>query len=127
AGKNSAASCHAPATDMATVACITKASGKATASLDKACFVAPATHPSGYNGVGLRPNTSAGWGGPTETAVYAPAHRGARGARTSRTDRPCLTVPRDACHPPGPERGTVPARLFPGSSLRAAEPASALA
>jgi hypothetical protein len=80
AGKNSAASCHAPATDMATVACIMKASGKATASLDKACFVAPATHPSCYNGVGLRPNTSAGWVGLTETAVDATSNTVACGS-----------------------------------------------
>ncbi len=66
AGKVPAATCVAPATDPATVACVSKAFGKAVAALDKACFVAPATFPSCY-GAGF--NTSQDWVNLTEGAV----------------------------------------------------------
>jgi hypothetical protein len=82
-GKIPAAACTPPATDLATQTCISNATTKATAALDKACFTPPATKPTCYdntvitlNGVPLtgvlgRPNTSAGWVANVEHAVDA--------------------------------------------------------
>src|SRR5262249_50255212 len=53
--------CTPPASDPPTQTCLTTGIGKANAALDKACFVAPATAPSCYDGSPGRPNTSAGW------------------------------------------------------------------
>ena len=63
-GKAAAGSCTPPATDPATVTCISTATTKANASIDKACFTAPATAPAC-----LIFQTSAGWTGAAETAV----------------------------------------------------------
>jgi len=69
--------CAPPASDPATQTCVTTATTKAVASLNKACFVAPAVAPSCYdNGVivpGLlgRPNNAAGWVANVEAAVDA--------------------------------------------------------
>jgi hypothetical protein len=52
------------ATDPATVTCISTATTKANAAIDKACFTAPATAPAC-----LIFQTSAGWTGAAETAV----------------------------------------------------------
>src|SRR5262249_51413574 len=59
------------ATEQATVTCIGTATTKANASIDKACFTAPATHPACYDGSGPRPNTAAGWTALAEALVDA--------------------------------------------------------
>jgi hypothetical protein len=70
AGQSSAAhGCTPTATDGPTVTCINTAQSKSIASLNKACFVAPATFPSCYDGTLFRPNTAAGWTALTEAAV----------------------------------------------------------
>src|SRR5262249_30287793 len=67
----SAFGCDPTATEPATMTCIGTAITKANASIDKACFTAPATHPSCYDGSGLRPNTAAGWTALAEASVDA--------------------------------------------------------
>jgi hypothetical protein len=64
AGKIPASTCVAPATDPTTATCVSTASGKATAALDKACFTPPATFPSCFV-----LTTSAQWVGTAESAV----------------------------------------------------------
>jgi hypothetical protein len=59
-----AGSCTPPASDPATTTCVGTATTKANASIDKACFTAPATAP-----VCLVFQTSAGWTGAVEGAV----------------------------------------------------------
>ena len=48
-------------TDIPTRECLAKAVGKSTASINKACFIVPATPPACYDGSPTRPNTGAGW------------------------------------------------------------------
>jgi hypothetical protein len=48
-------------TDVPTRECLAKAVGKSAASINKACFIAPAVAPTCYDGTPLRPNTGAGW------------------------------------------------------------------
>ena len=61
-GKIALDSCDPPTpADPATQTCLSTARSKANASLDKACFVAPAQAPTCYDGTGTRPNTAAGW------------------------------------------------------------------
>jgi len=48
-------------TDVPTRECLAKAVGKSAASINKACFIAPATAPACYDGSLTRPNTGAGW------------------------------------------------------------------
>ncbi len=44
-----------------TQACIAKAESKGAATIDKVCFIPPATAPSCYDGSGFRPNSGQGW------------------------------------------------------------------
>ena len=67
----SAFGCDPTATEPATVTCIGTATTKANASIDKACFTAPATHPACYDGSGPRPNTAAGWTALAEALIDA--------------------------------------------------------
>jgi hypothetical protein len=48
-------------TDVPTRECLAKTVGKSAASINKACFIAPAVAPTCYDGTPLRPNTGAGW------------------------------------------------------------------
>jgi len=56
-------------TDVPTRECLASAVGKCAASVNKACFIAPATAPSCYDGTVLRPNTGAGWCGLVKAIV----------------------------------------------------------
>jgi hypothetical protein len=47
--------------DVPTRECLAKAVGICARSVNKACFIAPATPPPCYDGTVLRPNTGAGW------------------------------------------------------------------
>ena len=63
------AACTPPATDMATMACVAKATGKATVSVNRVCFgAAPIETPACYDGSAGRPNSAAGWVSLVETA-----------------------------------------------------------
>ncbi len=71
-GKIAVGSCDPPVpSDVPTQECLTKARDKTNASLDKACFVAPAVAPTCYDGDPLRPNTAAGWTNLVETITNA--------------------------------------------------------
>ena len=63
--------CMPPASQTDTVACIAAAEAKATAAIDKACFVGSAEAPSCYDGTVLRPNSGAGWVALAEASVDA--------------------------------------------------------
>jgi hypothetical protein len=47
--------------DPATQECLTKAETKSAATIDKVCFIPPATAPSCYDGSAFRPNSGTGW------------------------------------------------------------------
>jgi hypothetical protein len=67
--------CFPPASDSTTDSCISTAMSKIAPKIDQACFTAPATFPSCYDGSLTRPNTTAGWLTLTENAVDATTKR----------------------------------------------------
>lgn len=61
-GTIAAAACRPPVpSDPATAACLARATEKATAAIDSACFTGHAVHPSCYDGSAARPATAAAW------------------------------------------------------------------
>jgi hypothetical protein len=58
-------------TDVPTRECLAKAVGKSTESINKACFISPATAPACYDGSPTRPNTGAGWSALVKAIVDA--------------------------------------------------------